>query len=426
MTAATPNPPRAGRGARALSSATLALALAAAVGCYTSPHPATLPSARGPRGVPGELRLAGQGERVAMELLEVRDTAYVGLRGGRVVIIAFQNVNGARFDGYGYVTRWRGEIPSPRQRERLRLLSRYPFGIPDAAMAELLRAAGQDAPESFALPTSARDSALARFLAEARAGTARYRSQEAAIADGYRRVGVDFPAMGEHWVSPARVLADSFAAARPAMLTYIRVDDAPRLAGVVYAVLLETGEGPPSFAPADGLWHEHNGSVVEESLPSHHHAEPFALGASTGSPREATLRVSVLHAWIWEGDENPDGVFVADNWALPFHRLGVAPSPGVARPALHALSLALDGEEYYALMLRTALSASASEEARIGRVLAASRERAGAIARAARELGRIDEASAARLAALWEETWAELGRVLPGREEALRGVREHL
>lgn len=268
---------------------------------------------------------------------------------------------------------------------------------------------------------SATDTSLARFLAEARQGTVRYRSQEEATADGFRRVGVDFPAMGEHWVSPQRVLSDSFAAHHPAMLTYIRVDGIPRLAGVVYATLLRPGEHPPRFVPADGLWHEHNGSVVEESLPSHHGPESFT-GAFAVSPQ---VRVSVLHAWIW--DENSAGVFATENWSLPFHRLGVPPRPGVTRAAVHALALATDGEEYYVLTIRTALSSSSTtEDEAIRRILAARRSQAREIAVAAREHGLVEDAVVVRLETLWAEMWEELIGELPGHSERLRELREHL
>jgi hypothetical protein len=126
----------------------------------------------------------------------------------------------------------------------------------------------------------------ASFVAAARAATVRYRSQEAAVADGYRRVGTDFPSMGEHWVNLALVMADTFIAAKPPVLTYIQVGGAPRLAGVAYTALLDRGERLPDFAPARGHWHEHNGSIVEESFLAGHHRR----GANDN------MRLSVLHA----------------------------------------------------------------------------------------------------------------------------------
>ncbi|MFN2399996.1 MAG: hypothetical protein ABR543_15360, partial [Gemmatimonadaceae bacterium] len=62
------------------------------------------------------------------------------------------------------------------------------------------------------------------FLAEARAGTERYRDRAVAIADGFRKVGPSFPAMGEHWIRSDVVLREAYEARRPAVLTYITVD----------------------------------------------------------------------------------------------------------------------------------------------------------------------------------------------------------
>ena len=46
-----------------------------------------------------------------------------------------------------------------------------------------------------------------QFVAQARVAANRFRSLDSAIADGYRRLGMDFPAMGEHWVNRSAVLA---------------------------------------------------------------------------------------------------------------------------------------------------------------------------------------------------------------------------
>jgi hypothetical protein len=258
--------------------------------------------------------------------------------------------------------------------------------------------------------------AVERFLAEAREGTARYRSQQAAVEDGFRRVGVDFPAMGEHWVSLGRAMSGDFVAGRPAMLTYVRVGGVPTLVGVGYIALLDSGERLPPFPPANGFWHEHNGSVAEESLPFRHHGG--APSASSG------VRVSVLHAWIWA--ENPAGIFVTDNWTLPFVRLGVSASPDVSRDARHALSLSLDGEEYYASTMRAALTLSAGEANRVEGVIARYRSLAREALGAASHRTGLDPASVARLEALWAEMWAELGRTLPLRTRQLAALRDHL
>ncbi len=109
----------------------------------------------------------------------------------------------------------------------------------------------------------------ARFIADARVGTRRYVDQQHAIDDGFTRVGVEFPAMGEHWVSLARVMENAFDAKRPSILIYSNTAGGPRLAGVAYSRLLRGREEPPPF-PFAGAWHEHSGTVTEGSLPLSH------------------------------------------------------------------------------------------------------------------------------------------------------------
>lgn len=266
---------------------------------------------------------------------------------------------------------------------------------------------------------SSANAQTARFTTDAREGTRRYQSQETAIADGYRRVGVDFPAMGEHWVNLQRVMADSFAAHEPPVLVYVRVNGRPTLAGVAYTALLEPGEHPPTFAPARAFWHEHNGTVAEESFPIGHHA-----GSARGSPDGSGLRLAILHAWVWT--HNPDGVFATDNWTLPFVRVGMAPSADWSTAATRALALALDGEEYYALMLRTSMPLTMREEALAAEILSRSRERARQeIISPPRRRGLASD-DETRLSGLWSAMWTELEHALPQRRVQLRALRSHL
>ena len=76
-------------------------------------------------------------------------------------------------------------------------------------------------------------------LAPARRAIAR---AHAAIADGFRPVGVEFPAMGEHWVNLARVMADTLDPAMPPVLIYVMVNGKPQLGGVAFTDLLGRGE----------------------------------------------------------------------------------------------------------------------------------------------------------------------------------------
>lgn len=256
--------------------------------------------------------------------------------------------------------------------------------------------------------------ATARMLFAAREGTARYRSIDSAIADGFKRVGVEFPAMGEHWVNLARVLENRFDPARPAVLTYITQSGRRRLAGVAYTSLLAEGERPPTSAAPQAYWHEHNGSVAEESLPLHH-AAGMATDAGPGAPR-----LSILHAWAWLS--NPAGPFVTDNWALPLVRLGIDASHRRLSPdEIRGVSLANDDAGYYEQTIETSLAPSDVEVKLIQRIVA--RHRAEARAQAEKDPMLRD---ASGVAAAWTSLWNDLEKSLPRGGAALRSLRARL
>jgi hypothetical protein len=174
------------------------------------------------------------------------------------------------------------------------------------------------------------------LLAITRDAAAPFRDRSAAITAGYRRIGPDVPSMGEHWISPRLVVADSFDIAQPALLTYIHVDGKPTLTGVVFARPLAPGELPPEiFGPA-AHWHEHNGTLDEEALLPDHHSAP---SSATGT------RLAILHAWLWS--PNPAGMFGTDNWTIPFLRLGLIPPSEFPVAAARALSLVSGAEQHF-------------------------------------------------------------------------------
>lgn len=234
----------------------------------------------------------------------------------------------------------------------------------------------------------------ADFLNRAREATARYHDRTRAIADGFRPVGPDAPAMGQHWVHPGRVLDGMFDAAHPAGLTYIMRGDRPTLTGVFYVLPLGHGiQAPEEPAGADS-WHVHNGNLSDEALLSTH--DP------AGSHHSSGLRIAVLHAWVWV--DNPDGPFAPDNWSLPYTRLGLAP-PQVTPRSAKAVSLATpEGRSFVASRVRLATADAVPD---VDRELLA----AGARIRA-----RLTEPSAAQLTDAdirWlEESWQRVVRDL--------------
>lgn len=236
---------------------------------------------------------------------------------------------------------------------------------------------------------------VADFLARAREGTARYRDRRVAILEGYRAVGADAPGMGQHWVNPGLLISGEVDPGRPPILTYISVGERAVLTGVAYArPVAEAGE-----LPADGLlppeaWHVHGGDLGREShLPDHRmHA---AHGVQTGG-------IAVLHAWVWL--ENPAGPFEAENWALPYARLGLVPPPGAPADAARALSLAAGGVGYFTDQLRlfSALDPDRLREARAS--LERQEERVTGWLRT-RPAGRVRPEEVAWLGALWREAF---------------------
>jgi hypothetical protein len=258
-------------------------------------------------------------------------------------------------------------------------------------------------------PNGPRDPAA--FISEARTANRRYESQREAINDGFKRVGVEFPAMGEHWVSFGRVMEDSFAASRPSVLIYINVAGEPRLAGVAYTKLLVGQDSAPAF-PFAGAWHEHSGAVNEESLPMHH---VHSGGMATDSPR-----LSILHAWLFT--PNPDGVFATDNWALPLARVGVAAS-SVDRDAVRALALTQDEDEYHRLVVRTMLKLDDHDDAVAAGVIDSFRLRASTDVSGVRASRQLTPETGARLSSTWAAMWRELERALPAHVAELRSLR---
>jgi hypothetical protein len=202
------------------------------------------------------------------------------------------------------------------------------YGI--ALFAILLVAAPASAQHEHGVPASgALDPAASRELEAVRATVARYEDHEAAVADGYRRFGRDLgpgnALMGEHWFLPGGS-RDSLGLERPSTLIYASIDGGMRLVGVAWSVFRRPGDPMPEGFTGDAdRWHVHHMDrmaaaramgrpllerIVERRL------ERGKLGGGDGR-----TELTMLHAWT--GLENPAGVFVNDNVALPYARLGL-------------------------------------------------------------------------------------------------------
>ena len=387
------------------------LALAA---CFTGPAADHYATALTPAGV--QIRADVGRDDVRGELLETRDSGIVVLAANAITLIPFTAIHTITLaqERTGYS----GGVPTPAVRERLRLLSRFPVGLPPDQLARLLAARGQrslrvlgDSAGADAHHPAADAIAEAAFLAAARVGTRRYQDLAVARADGYRRVGGELPSLGEHWLHNGRALADTLDPAAPPILVYARVEGRPTLAGVAYTRLLGPAATYPAFPRSNATaWHEHNGGVGEEVLPPAHHAH---VGDGSG----ARLRIVVMHAWIWIA--NPAGVWASDNWGLPYARLGLAPDAGPG--GLHARGVSLaTGSSYYLDALVAGGTLTADEESRVRRILSdhAARSAAlgiGYVERARSSGSAVEEPQFVRL---WESMWSEIGRAASPETEA--------
>lgn len=89
------------------------------------------------------------GRSVDGELVEVRDSAFVVLTPTELVLAPFGFVDSAQFNDRGRaITRYRNL--SAQDRDALRLISRYPPGMPDVAVGQLLASRRQAAIRNLA------------------------------------------------------------------------------------------------------------------------------------------------------------------------------------------------------------------------------------------------------------------------------------
>lgn len=268
-------------------------------------------------------------------------------------------------------------LDSEEHRRWLQRLGRFPYGMSPEVERRLLELHGQDSiavltprrtqgrseadlavgtgalrrpgasdvgPPAEPAATGERQARTRAFVSRVERAIRDFRDRDAAIRHGYRRIGPDFPGMGEHWVNPGRVLAGGVDPAAPQILTYVEVRGIPYLTGAAFALPLAEDEEPPEEPVGREPWHDHGGSIDEEALILE---SPHTMDAGDGGPR-----LAMFHTWTWP--PNPDGPLAQNNWALPWVRLGLtppeSPDPAVAR----ALSLLGGGEAYYRTLLERA------------------------------------------------------------------------
>jgi len=255
------------------------------------------------------------------------------------------------------------------------------------------------------------DGSEAAFIESARAATAKYQDRSIAIADGYRQIGSDFPAMGEHWINIGLLFDGKLDPAHPEVLTYVVVAGTPQLLGVAYALPLLEGESAPDWPVSKDKWHDHFRTLEEETaLPQHH-----TPGHAGDEPR-----LTMLHAWIWLA--NPAGMFAADNWAIPYFRLGVRPAQGAPDTAAKALALVSGGAEYFSASVHVSAPLTSTERTKVDAAFARSRVAVEALLQGT-SFATPTPSELERLSAVWTRLWKEIdSSVGPNARPSLQRV----
>lgn len=236
-----------------------------------------------------------------------------------------------------------------------------------------------------------------QFLAATATALEDFADPADALAAGYRPLGPDMPHMGQHWVHPGRAVSRDLDPSRPSMLTYLAVDGRAVLTGAAFTIPIAAGEAPPSF-PASGAWHAHAGRLMDE-----------AFGLVPHGVQDADQpRLAMLHAWT--GVANPDGVWSADNWALPFVRGGYTVPHHVPPAAGRAVALAVGYEAFFNEAVSRAARPTSEEASSVAEMLARHSRRIRQRLDATPS-GQAPDVDA--LAADWLTLWAEVERVVP-------------
>jgi hypothetical protein len=246
---------------------------------------------------------------------------------------------------------------------------------------------------------SAQRAATDSLAAAAARGTTRYADRRAAAADGYRRVGPDFPGMGEHWLNTAMLLSGKLDANRPTILIYAPIAGEVKLLGVGFVATTrddETAHGVPGWPET---WHEHSGLFADES------------GVAPGARAQAGTHVWVLHAWTTLA--NPGGRFTPDNWALPFLRAGLDVPSHPDADAARALAMLNGGDVYLRDVLTDAGLRTSARSMAVDSALAGSRARVASLVSARHAAKSLSEDELSALRGEWR-TMSESLRTLLG------------
>ncbi|MHB1298530.1 MAG: hypothetical protein ACYC0B_08390 [Gemmatimonadaceae bacterium] len=394
---------------RTLWNALSACGLVTVVACSHGTRPQAFTPAISPSGATITMRVRPDGAERRGELF-ASDSVGLIVMGDRLLRVRWDQLARVKVRGMGSYRFEAGSAVPRATRERLALVSRFPHGLSGDRLNTVLAALKQATLATLesggipAMPTESRRSSLDSLTDATALASTRYADRGLAIADGYRRIGTDFPGMGEHWLNTRTLLSERIDAAHPTMLVYARMLGVPTLVGVGF-VLTTTGDSAPPLAPPGWptAWHEHSGLLGDES------AGVALVQAAADAARAPATRVWVLH--VWNALENPAGRYVPDNWALPFARAGLVPPAGVEADAGRAFSLAVGGDAFLAAMLADAgFTQEPAARQAVDSLVAAALADAKQIVRRA-ELSGSREVSESDVAGL-RATWRTLGQGL--------------
>ncbi|HYW50100.1 MAG TPA: hypothetical protein VE861_05815 [Gemmatimonadaceae bacterium] len=251
------------------------------------------------------------------------------------------------------------------------------------------------------------DTLLDRFTMRAESLSARFADRRAAMDDGYRRLGTDFPGMGEHWLHGPSLISGQLDAAHPTLLSYVTIGGKATLVGIGFVVTTRGSDAVTGVPGWPHAWHEHSGLFADES------------GARAGQhdARAAATRVWVMHAWTRL--PNAAGRYQPDNWALPFARVGLtAPvDRTVDADAGRALSLASGGDRYLIAALTDAGIVGQEKQERVQQIVSTARRGVDADIAAAHAAERTLDVD--RLRRQWQVMASELRALLGAGADAV-------
>ena len=122
-------------------------------------------------------------------------------------------------------------------------------------------------------------------------------------------------------------------------------------------------------------------------------------------------RLAMLHAWIWS--PNPGGMFAADNWAIPYIRLGLTPDPTSSASVAKALSLASGGRDYFELAVESAARSRLVENQLVKAAIDRAQTEVRSLVRGIQG-ATLGDLPNERLTAIWNEMWSAIDHALSG------------